>query len=112
MAAAHINAVLPCQRMNRLVLGGPRAARAQLEQFLIALDQAPRQIQLRAVISKVERDEKGRELRTVLSQPSVILQDGKSALIMSEDGQETLELKITATVLEAEEQGGGGNARE
>lgn len=89
-----------CERTNRILIGGTKEGRRQLEAFLVALDRQPRQIQVRTVITRVKKDAEGREIRTVLSQPTIVLQDGKHGVIMSGSDDESLELKVTATVIE------------
>ena len=90
-----------CRRANRVLIGGTKAARTRMEAFLVALDRPPRQIQIQSVITRVEKDGEGREVRSVLSQPRLIVQDGQGGLILSKgpDG-ELLEIKITARVIE------------
>lgn len=90
-----------CKKSNRILIGGPTVGRHKLETFLLALDRQPRQIQVRTVITRVVRDEQGREVRTVLSQPTITVADGKQGVIMSgANPGESLQVQITATILD------------
>ena len=99
---AEARAVL-CERSNRILIGGTEAGRRRIEAFLVALDRQPPQIQIRTVLTKVEKDEMGREVRTVLSQPTVTVQSGKPGVIMtSTGGGSSLELELVATIVDLE----------
>ena len=75
--------------------------RRRVEGFLLGLDRQPRQIRVRTVLTRVTRDGEGREVRTVLSQPTLFLEDGKTGVIMSGAARgESVEVQVTATVID------------
>ena len=89
-----------CEKTNRILIGGTDLGRRKLESFLVALDRQPRQIRVRTVITKVTKDDDGRGLRTALSQPTIIIQDGEQGVIMTGSDGESLGSGVTASVIE------------